>query len=85
MENKTNKSYVKNIPSAAKEFNKVYKAKKMIRKKVNKALKRQIIHKIQKRKHNKINNELKKLRFYQLANKNNVTESDLANIKKFDV
>ena len=29
MENKTNKSYVKNIPSAAKEFNKVYKAKKI--------------------------------------------------------
>ena len=32
MENKTNKSYVKNIPSAAKEFNKVYKAKKIIKK-----------------------------------------------------
>ena len=41
--------------------------------------------KFKKKKKNKINNELKKLKFYKLANKKNITESDLANIKKFNV
>ena len=60
------------------------KPKKIIRKKLNKILKRQIIHEVHERKQNKINNELKKLNIYKLANKNKITESELANVKKFN-
>ena len=60
------------------------KQKKIIRKRLNKVLKRQIYSEIQKRKRNKINNELKKLKFNELVNNNNTTESDIANIKKFN-
>ena len=35
-------------------------------------------------KQNKINNEPNKLKFDKLVNKNNVTESDVANIKKLN-
>ena len=37
-----------------------------------------------KREQNKIINELKKLKFNQLVNKNTITESDIANIKKLN-
>ena len=37
-----------------------------------------------KKKKKKINNELKKLKFNELVNKNNITESDIANIKKLN-
>ena len=57
------------------------KKKKTIRKRLN--TKKQIYREIQKRKQNKINNELKKLKFNQLVNKNDITESDIANIKNF--
>ena len=60
------------------------KAKKTIRKRLNKILKKQIYREIQKRKQNKINNELKKLKFNKLVNKSNITESDVANIKKLN-
>ena len=60
------------------------KAKKTIRKRLNKILKKQIYREIQKRKQNKINNELKKLKFNKLANKNNITESEVLNIKKLN-
>ena len=56
----------------------------MIRKKLNKRLKKELYSEIQKRKQNKINNELKKLKFNELVNKNNITESDIANIKKLN-
>ena len=79
-----NKTIIKDILSNAKYFNKVYKAKKLIRKKLNKRLKKELYSEIQKRKQNKINNELKKLKFNELVNKNNITESDIANIKKFN-
>ena len=79
-----NKLFVKNILSRAKQFNKEYKAKKIIRKKLNKILKIQIIQEVQEGKQNKINNELKKINFYKLANKNKITESELANVKKFN-
>ena len=63
---------------------KCVKQKKTIRKRLNKILKKQIYREIQKRKQNKINSELKKLKFNELVNKNNITESDLANIKKLN-
>ena len=79
-----NKTIIKDILSNAKYFNKVYKARKLIRKKLNKRLKKELYSEIQKRKQNKINNELKKLKFNELVNKNNITESDIANIKKLN-
>ena len=77
-----NKSFIKKIIKEAKYFNKVYKTKKIIRKKLNEILKKELYWEIQKRKQNKINNELKKLKFNELINKNNITESDIANIKE---
>ena len=59
------------------------KQKETTRKRLNKILKKQIYREIPKRKQNKINNELKKLKFNELVNKNNL-ESDLTNIKKFN-
>ena len=79
-----NKSFIKKIIKEAKYFNEVYKTKKIIRKKLNEILKKELYWEIQKRKQNKINNELKKLKFNELINKNNITESDIANIKKFN-
>ena len=79
-----NKTIIKDILSNAKYFNKVYKAKKIIRKKLNEQLIKELYREIEKRKQNKINNELKKLKFNELVNKNNVTESDIANINKLN-
>ena len=79
-----NKMNIKSILTHSKDFNKVRKAKKTIRKRLNKILKKQIYREIQKRKQNKINNEMKKLKFDELVNKNNITESDVANIKKLN-
>ena len=56
----------------------------MIRKKVNRRLKNKIYRNILKRKQNKINNELKKLRLHKLANIDNISEGDLVNIKKYN-
>ena len=60
---------------------KYIKQKKIIRKKLNERLIKELYREIRKRKPNKINNELKKLKFNELVNKNNITESDIANIK----
>ena len=42
MENKMNKSFIKKIIKEAKYFNKVYKTKKIIRKKLNEILKKEL-------------------------------------------
>ena len=63
---------------------KCVKQKKTIRKRLNKILKKQIYREIQKRKQNKINNELKKIKLQKLANIDNISERDLVNIKKFN-
>ena len=76
-----NKTIIKDILSNAKYFNKVYKAKKNNKKKLNEWLIKELYREIQKRKQNEINNELKKLIFNELVNKNNITERDIANIK----
>ena len=60
---------------------KYIKQKKIIRKKLNEWLIKELYREIQKRKQNEINNELKKLKFNELVNKNNITERDIANIK----
>ena len=84
MKNNPNKMDIKNILSHAREFNKTRKAFKLIKKKVNKRLKNEIYRNILKRKQNKINNELKKLRLHKLANVDNISEGDLVNIKKYN-
>ena len=60
---------------------KYIKQKKIRRKKLNEWLIKELYREIQKRKQNEINNELKKLKFNELVNKNNITERDIANIK----
>ena len=76
-----NKMNIKSILTYAKDFNKVRKEKnKTIRKRLNKILKKPIYREIQKRKQNKINNELEKLKFDELVNENNIKESGIANI-----
>ena len=47
-------------------------------------LKQEIYRNIQKRKQNKINNELKKLKLNELANKNNITQNDLEKTKQYN-
>ena len=60
---------------------KYIKQNKIRRKKLNEWLIKELYREIQKRKQNEINNELKKLKFNELVNKNNITERDIANIK----
>ena len=57
-----NQTIIKDILSNAKYFNKVYKAKKIIRKKLNEWLIKELYREIHKRKQIKINNELKKIK-----------------------
>ena len=54
------------------------------KKKINRRLKSRIYRDILKRKQNKINNELKKLKLHKLANIDNISEGDLVNIKKYN-
>ena len=48
MENKLNKTIIKDILNRAKDFNKGYKAKRKIRKRLNKVLKNKYIEKLKK-------------------------------------
>ena len=48
MENKLNKTIIKDILNHAKDFNKVYKAKRKKRKRLNKVLKNKYIEKFKK-------------------------------------
>ena len=54
------------------------------KKTLNKRLKNSICRNILKRKQNKINKELEKLKLNKLANIDNISERDLANIKKYN-
>ena len=47
-------------------------------------LKQEIYRNIHKRQQNKINNELNKLKFNELANKNNINQDDLEKIKQYN-
>ena len=51
---------------------------------IEKKLEKEIYRNIQKRKQSKINNELKKLRLYNFASRNNITQADLEKIKHFN-
>ena len=62
MKNMSNKMNIKDILSHSSKFNKLHRALKSKRKPLNKKLKNKIDRNILKRKQNKINNELKKLK-----------------------
>ena len=47
-------------------------------------LKQELYRNIHKRQQNKINNELNKLKFDELANKNNINQDDLEKIKEYN-
>ena len=47
-------------------------------------LKQEIYRNLQKRQQNKINNELNKLKFDELAKKNNINQDDLEKIKQYN-
>ena len=61
---------------------KCVKKKENNKKKAKQNTKKQIYREIQKRKQNKINNELKKLKLHKLANIDNISERGLVNIRK---
>ena len=71
----TKRRYVKNIKEIPTHINECT---------INKVLKQEIYRNIQKRKQNKINNELIKLKFNILANKNNINQDDLVKIKQYN-
>ena len=83
MKNNSNKINITDIGSHAREFIKLHRALKSKRKTLNKRLKNEIYRNILKRKQNKINNKLKKLKLHKLANIDNISERDLVNIKKY--
>ena len=62
-------------------LNELLKRKQIINKVNNKKLQQELYRNIQKRKQSKINNELIKLRFNQLASRNNISQTDLNKIK----
>ena len=84
MKNKSNKMNIKDILEHYSKFNKLHSAFISKRKTLNKRLKNEICRNILKRKQNKINKELKKLKLNKLANIDNISERDLANIKKYN-
>ena len=83
IKNKPNKMNIKDILEHSSKFNELHSAFKCKRKVVNKTLTNEIYRNILKRKQNKINKELKKLKFNKLANTDAKLERDLTNIKKY--
>ena len=76
--------YVKNINKEIVNHTNELKHQRIINKVLKNKLKQEIYRNIQKRKQDKINNELKKLKFNKLANKNNINQDDLVKIKQFN-
>ena len=62
-------------------LNELLKRKQIINKVNTKKLQQELYRNIQKRKQSKINNELIKLRFNELASRNNISQTDLNKIK----
>ena len=78
------KMNIKYILKHYSNFNKLHSALRSKRKALNITLKHKIYRNILKRKQNKVNNELKKLKLHKLANIDNISERDLVNIKKYN-
>ena len=77
MKNQSEKQSPQSITNHTKQFLKTYHTS------IRNALKREINAFLQNKKQNNINNELKKLRLGKLA-KNNISESDLVNIRELN-
>ena len=75
------KNTIQEIPIYVNELNRQRIINKINRKK----LQQEIYRNLQKRKQDKINNELKKLVFNELANEVNITQTDLEKIKQLKV
>ena len=75
------KNTIQEIPIYVNELNRQRIINKINRKK----LQQEIYRNLQKRKQDKISNELKKLVFNELANKINITQTDLEKIKQLKV
>ena len=84
MRNKSNKMNIQDVLERSNKFNKLHSALRSKRKSLKKRLKNSICRNILKRKQNKINKELEKLKLNKLANIDNISERDLANIKKYN-
>ena len=77
------KMNIKDIFKHYSNFNKLHSALRSKRKALNKTLKHKIYRNILKRRQNQVNNELKKLKLYKLANIDYTSEKDSVNIRKF--
>ena len=76
--------HIKNINQVSLSYVDELKRQCIINEVYRKKLQQEIYRNIQKRKQDKINNEIKKLRFNELANRNNITQADLEKIKQFN-
>ena len=82
MKNQVGKQFLKDIREHARDFIKNLSAKNKFKRVAYKRLKGEIIRYLQKKQQDKIDNEkLKKLRLDELTN-NNISKSDLVNIKR---
>ena len=77
------KQFLKDIGQHARNFIKNMRAKNKFKRVAYKSLKGEIIRYLQKKQQDETDNELKKLRLAKLAN-NNISKSDLVNIKGFN-
>ena len=77
------KQFLKDIRQHARNFIKNMRAKNKFKRVAYKSLKGEIIRYLQKKQQDETDNELKKLRLAKLAN-NNISKSDLVNIKGFN-
>ena len=80
----TNNCIKRNIIKEILNYVDKLKRQLTINKVLKNKLKQEIYRSIQKRKQDKINNEFKKLRFNELANRNNITQADLEKIKQLN-
>ena len=80
----TKREHIKNINKEIVRYVDELKHQRSINKIQRKKLQQEIYRYIQKKKQDKINNEFKKLRFNELANRNNITQADLEKIKQLN-
>ena len=76
--------YIKNINKEIVNYIEELKRHRTIDKVLKSKLKQEMYRNIQKRKQDKINNELKKIEFNKLANKNNISQDYLVKVKQLN-
>ena len=78
----TRREYIKIIIKEISAYVNELKHQRIINEVYRKKLQQEIYSYIQKKRQYKINNEFKKLRLYDLADRNNITQADLEKIKQ---